>query len=140
MANKLVRPANMPWLIPMLMVRDVRAALDFYESAFGLKRRDVMRDDSGIATHADLTYQDAVVMIALAMPGAPLNPIDLAVDSPILLYLYREDVDALFTQAQAAGALVKMPPTDMPWGDRMASFADPDGHTWNFATHLGETV
>jgi uncharacterized glyoxalase superfamily protein PhnB len=32
---------------------------------------------------------------------------------------------------------VLMPPADMPWGDRMASLTDPDGHTWNFATHLG---
>jgi hypothetical protein len=25
----------------------------------------------------------------------------------------------------------------MPWGDRMTSLTDPDGHTWNFATHIG---
>jgi PhnB protein len=31
-----------------------------------------------------------------------------------------------------------VPPADMFWGDRMCSLTDPDGHTWNFATHTGK--
>ena len=136
MAEKRVRPANMPWLTPMLTVRDAALALEFYETAFGLTRRDVMRDEAGTVTHADLTYHDAVIMIAPAEPGGPRTPAESGLLSAALFYLYCEDVDALFARAAAAGAGVKMPPTDMPWGDRMASFSDLDGHTWNFATHL----
>ena len=136
MAMKKTRPEGMPWLIPMLTVGDPAKSLDFYEAAFGLTRRDVMRDESGTVAHADMTYQDAVVMIALRPPGAPA-PVVSEFDSPVLLYLYTEDVDALFARARAAGAEVRMLPTDMPWGDRMASFSDLDGHTWNFGTHLG---
>ena len=59
--------------------------------------------------------------------------------SPVSLFVYCEDVDALCKQAQAAGATVAMPPADMFWGDRMCSLIDPDGHTWNFSTHTGKT-
>ena len=135
MASDKPRPANMPWLIPMLTVRDAGKALDFYETAFGLTRRDVMKDESGTVTHADLSYQDAVVMIAPADGSGAKAPAETGVASPVLLYLYCDDVDALFARAVAAGAGVNMPPTDMPWGDRMASLSDPDGHTWNFGTH-----
>ena len=139
MATKKIRPDGMPWLIPMLTVRDASASLDFYETAFGLARRDVMKDESGTVTHADLTYHDAVVMIAPADPATGAKaPAESGTVSPVLLYLYCEDVDALFARALAAGAAVLMPPTDMPWGDRMASFSDNDGHTWNFATHQGD--
>ena len=137
MAEKTVRPANMPWLTPMLTVRDAGAAFEFYETAFGLTRRDVMRDEVGTVTHADLTYHDAVIMIGLAEPGGAKTPAESGLLPPSLLYLYCEDVDALFARAEAAGARVKMPPTEMPWGDRMASLTDLDGHIWNFATHQG---
>jgi uncharacterized glyoxalase superfamily protein PhnB len=134
------RAEGFPWLTPFLAVRDAAATLDFYEAAFGFTRRDVMRDDAGAVTHADLTYRDAVVMIAPEDPSAPAParaPASLGVVSPMALYVYCDDVDALFVRATAAGAGTAMPPADMPWGDRMCSLTDPDGYTWNFARHVG---
>jgi lactoylglutathione lyase len=39
-----------------------------------------------------------------------------------------EAVDTTFEQIVAAGAIPIHPPADMPWGQRAAFFADPDGH------------
>ena len=36
------------------------------------------------------------------------------------------------------GATVKMPPTDMFWGDRYCALTDPSGHSWSIATHVKE--
>ena len=36
------------------------------------------------------------------------------------VYVYCDDVDALFQRAKAAGAAVESPPQDMFWGDRRA--------------------
>ena len=138
------RPEGFPWLLPMLTVRDGAKALDFYESAFGFTRGDVMRDDSGKVVHGEILWRDARVMIAPedhvtpAPPGGPARPpVDSGAMPPVLLYVYCDDVDALVGRATAAGAGVIQPAEDRPWGDRMASLTDPDGHVWNFATHIG---
>lgn len=134
------RAEGMAWLVPLLVVGDAARAVAFYEAAFGFTKRDLMTDDAGTVTHADMTYQEAVIMIAPTdpsgtIPGRP--PAVTGVASPVSLYIYCADVDALFDRAKAAGAAVLQDPADMPWGDRMCSLADPDGHHWNFATHIG---
>jgi PhnB protein len=140
MADVPTRPAGMPWLLPMLTVADGAKAIDFYESAFGFTRGDVMTDDTGRVTHGDVVWNDARVMFAPADPLSPAPssaPAVSGVNPPVLLYVYCEDVDALFARATSRGAAALSPPTDMPWGDRMCSLKDPDGHFWSFATHIG---
>lgn len=46
----------------------------------------------------------------------------------------RRDVDAAVERAVAAGAQVKMPVTDMFWGDRFGKITDAFGHEWGLAT------
>ena len=58
--------------------------------------------------------------------------------SPISLWIYVEDCDALFNRAVAAGAQVAAGPmgsmADQFWGDRCGTFTDPQGYTWTIAT------
>lgn len=56
--------------------------------------------------------------------------------SPVSLYIYVEDVDALAQRAEAAGAKLKRPVADQFYGDRSVILEDPYGHTWGFATHI----
>ncbi len=51
------------------------------------------------------------------------------------IHLNVEDADAVFQQAVAAGATVKMPLADMFWGDRYGKLVDPFGHEWSLSTH-----
>jgi uncharacterized glyoxalase superfamily protein PhnB len=55
--------------------------------------------------------------------------------TPVTIHMYVEDVDAAFGKAVAVGAQVKMPLSDMFWGDRYGVLADPFGHAWSIATH-----
>jgi PhnB protein len=138
--TKKARPDVMPWLIPYLVVKNADKALDFFQRAFGFSKRNAMTGDDGKITHAEVTSKDALVMFA--PEGAYGNPVQtpatVGAPSPVTLYVYVEDVDALCRRAEGQGAKVVMPPADMFWGDRMCSLLDPDGHAWNFATHLGE--
>lgn len=59
---------------------------------------------------------------------------------PSGLYLYVEDTDATYKQALEAGATTVMEPTDMFWGDRMASVKDPCGNMWSIATHVEDVA
>ena len=51
------------------------------------------------------------------------------------IYLYVEDVDAVFNQAVASGAAALMPVMDQFYGDRSGGVTDPFGHIWWIATH-----
>jgi lactoylglutathione lyase len=42
------------------------------------------------------------------------------------MFVYADDVDRLFDDLRAEGVTVLRDPADMPWGERIASIADPD--------------
>jgi catechol 2,3-dioxygenase-like lactoylglutathione lyase family enzyme len=46
------------------------------------------------------------------------------------------DVDKLHAEFVRNGAIIKMPPTDMPWGLREMHVADPDGNVMRFGHSL----
>jgi PhnB protein len=50
------------------------------------------------------------------------------------IYLYVEDVDAVFSQAIGAGAKELLPVKDQFYGDRSGGVTDPYGHIWYIAT------
>ena len=138
-ADRSGRPANMPWVTPYLTVKDVPAALDFYEAAFGFERRPGNAESDGVILHGSMTWNDGVIMLGLegAYGGTSKAPATSGNESPVSIYVYCDDVDALAQQAEAAGASMRFGPSDMFWGDRCCMLADPNGHVWNFATNKG---
>jgi PhnB protein len=57
--------------------------------------------------------------------------------SPAFLYVYVEDVDAIYRRAMDAGAASIEAPLETPYGDRRATIRDAWGDTWQIATHRG---
>jgi uncharacterized glyoxalase superfamily protein PhnB len=49
-------------------------------------------------------------------------------------FIWVEDVDRLYEEVFARGAVVQLPPTDQTWGTREAGIRDPDGNVLVFAT------
>ena len=122
-------------LTPSLIVKDARAAVAFYQKAFGARERHIFVGPGNRVMHAEVTIGDSILMLADEMPDMGcLSPESLK-GSAAALYLYVPDVDAVFDQAVKAGAQVKMPVGDMFWGDRCGTLADPFGHQWTIATH-----
>lgn len=130
-------PEGYHTIIPHLIVKGANEAIEFYGKAF--KARETSRvtgPDGKSLLHAELVIGDSRLFLADEVPGMGcLGPLSTG-GSPVTLHLYVEDVDAFFNQAVAAGAQVKMPLTDMFWGDRYGVVADPFGHQWSFATHI----
>ncbi len=44
------------------------------------------------------------------------------------MFVYVDDIDGLLPALRAEGITVLRDPADMPWGERIASIADPDGN------------
>jgi uncharacterized glyoxalase superfamily protein PhnB len=49
----------------------------------------------------------------------------------------KEEVDAVLTEAEAAGARILKPAEETFWGGYSGYFTDPDGHPWEVAWNPG---
>ena len=128
-------------VIPHIMVDDARAAIDFYRRAFGAREDFRIDAPGGGVLHAEITVGSSVLMLGDASTqeaeaGAFASPAALGGGTSVTLHVFVPDVDALAERAQAAGAEVLQPPTDMFHGDRTVILKDPSGHMWVFLTHL----
>ena len=63
MANRPAKPANMPWMLPALTVKDADAAVAFYQKAFGFDKRFSMPGPDGRTMHAEVSWHDGVIML-----------------------------------------------------------------------------
>ena len=115
-------------LIPYLVVRDARAAIDFYAEAFGARTVGDPDLDGDRIGHAELELSGATLYLADEYPEYGLRgPGDAK--PPVSLHLSVPDVDDVMRRAEAAGASVERPATDEPYG-RGGRLIDPFGHRW----------
>jgi PhnB protein len=127
-------PEGFHSVTPCLAVDGGLEALSFYERAFGAEvlRKLVL---GGKLMHSELRVGDSIVCVSDSFPeyGSVAPKSDAPV--PVALMIYTEDVDALFAQAVAAGAMAVSEPDDTFHGDRAGSLRDPYGHRWMLCTH-----
>ena len=121
---------------PALAIDGAADAIDFYKRAFGARERGRMPGPDGKIAHAELEIGDSVVMLSDPFPQSTVRPPAELGGTSVSIFVYVEDVDALFRQAVEAGATVTMELEDQFWGDRFGSVTDPYGHNWSFATHV----
>ena len=124
---------------PYLIIKDAASAMEFYKKAFGATELERITDPDGKVRHGEIKIGDSPFMIADEHPEYPdwLSPISRG-GTPVHIYLYVEDVDAVFNQAIAAGAKEMLPVKDQFYGDRSGGVTDPYGHVWYIATRKEE--
>lgn len=115
-------------LTPYLTVAGARAALTWYQEAFGavLAEEPIKMPDGSIG-HAEIRVGGA--RLYLADEVAELSLQAPAGTNSVTLHLQVDDVDALVAAARAAGATVEREPADSPYG-RSGVLRDPYGHRW----------
>lgn len=128
-------PAGMHTVTPHLMCDGAAAAIEFYKKAFGAQELMRLPGPNGKLMHACVKIGDSAVMLADVMADCG-DGSQASKGGPVVLHLYVEDADAFAKKAEAAGAKVVMPVTDMFWGDRYGLLDDPFGHRWAVATHV----
>jgi catechol 2,3-dioxygenase-like lactoylglutathione lyase family enzyme len=125
-----------------LAVEDLERALAFYRDGLGLSTRGVVGTEflgdeqtpAGDVVMFDLNggqklalyprgelAKDASIALGPAQPG------EFSIGQ---LVASKAEVDALLSQAQAAGASITDQPHERPWGIYSGYFRDPDGHLW----------
>jgi len=122
----------------MLTVSDVKAAVAFYQKAFGFAKRGVMNGPDGKPIHAELTLRGTTLMLGPENPERGMRSAKTVGASPASLYLYVENVDKTVAKAAGLGATIRGEVMDMFWGDRCGMLVDPDGYGWMVGTHKAE--
>ncbi len=113
-------PDGMNSLTAYLTCDGASDAIAFYKKAFDAVEISRLAGKDGKIMNAMIRIGDSGLMIMDEFPEMEaLGPKSLK-GSPVTIHLQVEDVDAVVKQAGAAGATVRMPATDMFWGDRYA--------------------
>ena len=132
-------PHGVPVVMPMLVCRDVSAAIDFCKTTFDAVELVRRPGPDGTVAHAALTIGGAMIMIEGEWPTLASRAPQPDGSSPVVIYVYVEDVDKAIERAVAAGAKVLLPVKDQFWGDRTGRIVDPSGHVWTISSRIEET-
>ena len=128
-------PEGYHTLNPYLAVEDADKAIEFYKDAFGAQENVRMPGPDGKIAHAELQIGDSKLMLSDPFPQSSVRPPAERGGPTASIFMYVEDVDSMFEQAQKAGAQVTSELEDAFWGDRWGTLTDPFGHVWSIATH-----
>ena len=129
-------PAGHHTVTPQLILDNAAQAIDWYKRALGAEEVARFPGPDGKIMHAEIRIGNSLIMLNDEMGGGR-SPKAIG-GSPVSLWLYVEDCDALFNRAVAAGATVVAGPMgqlmDQFWGDRTGMIKDPHGYQWTIAT------
>ena len=132
-------PDNSSVVIPRLVCRDPAAEIEFCTRTFNAVEINRRPGPDGKAAHALMTIGPAMIMIESEWPTLASRAPTPDGSSPVVIFVYVEDVDQTVERAIAGGAQVLMPAQNQFWGDRIAWIMDPSGHVWTVATRIEET-
>ena len=126
-------------ITPALTCKEAGRAMDFYKSVFGATEIMRMPGPDGKVMHGELRIGDSLIFVSDEFPGMSCAPTPGAMN-PVYVFMYTENVDAIYNRAVAAGAKVDMPLMDQFWGDRYGKVTDPFGHQWGLAQHVEDVA
>lgn len=129
-------PEGFHTVTPYVTIKGAADAITFYEEAFGAEEIFRWAGPDGRIRHAEVVIGDSPVMLTDEAPEFGMSGPRSPGGSPVHMFLYIEDADAVFDRAIAAGATELMPVEDSQDGDRRGGVTDPFGHVWYLATHV----
>lgn len=112
---------------PVIYARDVGRTVAFYERLLGFEKEYQFPPD-GEPGYVGPRRDDAD--LGIVHESSPRQMIGVSMgDGPRFeLFVYVDDVDEAIESMRAAGVPVLREPENMPWGERVAFVADPEGN------------
>jgi catechol 2,3-dioxygenase-like lactoylglutathione lyase family enzyme len=102
-------------VIPILNVKKFAASIDYYVNKLGFSKK---WDWGNPATFGCVTRGNVNIFLCEGAQG----------QAGMWMSIFTEDVDALHEEYKKNGAIIRLSPTNMPWGTREINVEDPDGH------------
>jgi PhnB protein len=133
-------PENSSRIIPRLVCRDGSGEIDFCVKTFAAVEVNRRQGPGGVMVHALITIGSEMIMIEGEWSTLPSRAPEPDGSSPVVIFLYVEDVDQTLERAVANKAKVLRQPENQFWGDRIAWIMDPAGHVWTIASRIEDTT
>jgi len=114
-----------------LFVADKERSKEFYARAFDVQ--PVFENDTSVVFGFENTLVNLVVQGNVSELIAPLP---VGTGTRAMYTIWVEDCDATVELVRGRGVDFLNGPVDRPWGQRTATFSDPDGHAWEIAQEL----
>jgi PhnB protein len=133
-------PENSSVVIPRLVCRNPAEEIGFCTTTFEAVTVSQRPGPDGAVAHALMTIGPAMIMIEGEWPTLTSRAPTPDGSSPVVIFVYVQDVDQTVERAIANGAQILVPPQDQFWGDRIAWIMDPAGHVWTVATRIEVTT
>jgi PhnB protein len=118
-------PEGLSTVNPYLHARGADGLINFLKEGLGGEEVERAQSPDGVVVHAKVRIGDSVIELSEA--HGPYQTM------PTGIFLYVEDVDALYERALRAGAVSTQAPSDQPYG-RVGTVKDAFGTTWYLAT------
>lgn len=130
-------PEGFHAVTPSLVVSPCAEAIEFYKRAFGAEEIEPrMTGPGGTVGHAVIRIGDSIVMLGDEWPDMPTQAPRSLGSTTATLFIYTDDVDALWQQALDAGAEEVFPLEKQFYGDRAGRVLDPFGHSWGLSQRV----
>lgn len=121
------KPEGFRTITPYLHPKGAAGLVDFLKQAFSAEELFRANKPDGTIAHALIKIGDS--RIEMGEAHGEWQPM------PATIYMYVNDVDAVYRQALAAGGTSISEPADPPYGGRSAGVQDPRGNTWYIASY-----
>lgn len=108
---------------PIFTVEDLRASQRYYRDVLGFR---LDWEDGDPADFGSVSRSELQLFMCQRCQGHPGG----------WIWAFAKDVDKLHDELAGKGAVIKMAPTNMPWGIREMHVADPDGNTIRFGSPI----
>ena len=128
--DKPIKASDYGTVAVSLVVRDAKAAVDFYMKVLGAVHLYTLTMPNGGVAHAEFKIGDTIIMIADENPEWGNKSPQTLGGSSVVLNVMVDDPDATVAKAEAAGGRVLVPVADQFYGYRSGRIQDPDGHLW----------
>ena len=119
--RKTALPCKFESLTPILNVKSIRDSINYYVNILGFSQDWDWGDPP---TFASVSRDDVCIFLCQGDQG----------QSGTWMSIFVEDVDSLYADYQAQGAIIRQAPTNFPWGVREMNIEDPDGHRLRIGT------
>jgi uncharacterized glyoxalase superfamily protein PhnB len=123
-------PEGFHTLTAYLLVADAGKEVEFAKAAFDAQPIHISRRPDGSIMHATLKVGTSMLM--LGQVSGEMKPV------PAMLFMYVENVDAVYKRAVASGGNSIHEPSDQIWGDRAGAVSSANGIQWWISTHIAE--
>ena len=129
-----------PAFVPRIAYKDLRAAVEWLQKAFGFKTTMLATDKDGNVVHAEMKFAGGIIHVGSEWENIKAPASVGGANTQTITVILESGIEAHCEHARAAGGRIIQEPQDQFHGDRTYRVSDPQGHVWSFSQKLREVT